>query len=77
LLHACAALVALLKETKLRNLPILVLANKAEQQDAATTEQVAAALRMDPSITTHVQLCSAHTGQGIQTGLSWLCTKLN
>lgn len=76
LLFAGAVLMALLKETKLRKLPVLVLANKADLQNVATAEQVAASLRLDHSMTSHVQLCSAHTGQGVQTGLSWLCTKL-
>lgn len=77
LLFAGAALVALLKQMeKLRELPILVLANKADMPNAETAEHVGAALRIDGAITSHVQLCSAHTGQGVQAGLSWLCTKL-
>jgi signal recognition particle receptor subunit beta len=76
LLFVSAVLSALLEETRLRELPVLVLANKAELQNAETAEQIAAALSIDHSITSHVQLCSAQTGQGVQPGLSWLCTKI-
>jgi len=65
-----------LSEPKLRGLPVLVLANKADQSGAATAEAIAAALDLGAVASFHVQSCSALAGQGVQAGFAWLCTKL-
>jgi len=71
------ALQTLLEDSKLRGLPVLILANKADIADVSTVEQTESALGVHGIDGVHVQLCSARTGQGVQGGLTWLCTKFH
>merc|ERR1719291_1249619 len=67
---------ALLAEDKLANIPVLVFANKQDLVNAATPEDITAALYQHwgsiGSRTWNIQACSAKDGTGLQEGMEWV-----
>jgi small GTP-binding protein len=64
----------LLSEDQLRDIPVLVLANKADLRGALPVAEIVKTLGLDKQ-TKHqwyVQSCCATTGDGLYDGLEWL-----
>uniref|UniRef100_A0A914I8U3 ADP-ribosylation factor-like protein 3 n=1 Tax=Globodera rostochiensis TaxID=31243 RepID=A0A914I8U3_GLORO len=64
----------LLEEEKLKNVPVLIYANKQDLLTAAKASEIAAGLQLvkirDRSW--QIQACSALTGEGIKDGMEWI-----
>ena len=64
---------SLMEEPELVNCPLLVLANKQDDQDAMSENEIISKLRLDDfKREWKVQSCSAYTGQGLKQGLDQL-----
>ena len=62
-----------MEEPELVNCPLLVLANKQDDQDAMSENEIISKLRLDDfKREWKVQSCSAYTGQGLKQGLDQL-----
>ncbi|EFO17063.2 hypothetical protein LOAG_11439, partial [Loa loa] len=68
----------LLDEEKLKNVPLLVYANKQDLVTAARANEIAEGLQLlsirDRSW--QIQACSAVTGEGIKDGMDWISKNL-
>ncbi len=67
----------LLKEEKLKNVPVLVYANKADLDNCLSTDTVKKKLKMD-DITgreSAIYAISALNGTGVKEGIKWLFEK--
>ena len=65
---------SLLSEDNLKNVPLLVFANKQDLQFALDAEEILNTLSLMAvkDRTWHVQACSAVTKEGLQEGMEWL-----
>lgn len=72
--EAKSELLALLAEEDLKNVPLLVFANKQDLTFAASAEEVMTALSLQDIADRKWQIhaCSAYTGEGIKEGMMWL-----
>ncbi|XP_074602520.1 ADP-ribosylation factor-like protein 3 [Brevipalpus obovatus] len=71
-------LVELLKEEKLREVPLLVFANKQDLYNSAPASEIAEGLSL-PAIRDRpwqIQACSATSGEGLKEGLDWTCKSI-
>merc|ERR1712187_616001 len=61
-------------ETELRDLPLLVYANKQDLDGALSRQEITEKLQMNDMMHTtwHVQLACARYGEGLYEGLDWL-----
>eukprot|EP01004_Peranema_trichophorum_P009407 NODE_8150_length_705_cov_42.924399_g7531_i0.p1 GENE.NODE_8150_length_705_cov_42.924399_g7531_i0~~NODE_8150_length_705_cov_42.924399_g7531_i0.p1 ORF type:complete len:179 (-),score=37.40 NODE_8150_length_705_cov_42.924399_g7531_i0:140-676(-) len=68
-----AELNQLLEEEKLKEVPILVLANKQDLANAMPAAEIAERLNLHSIRDRHwqIQACSAKTGDGLQEGMEW------
>ena len=66
----------MLREDKLRGMPLLVFANKQDLPGALSAAEVTERLGLEElrDRQWHVQPCCATTGDGLQEGLNWLAT---
>ena len=67
-----------MSEVLLRDVVVLVLANKQDLPHAETSDRVADAMGLR-ALSKHkwfIQPCSASTGEGLNEGLEWLHTTL-
>lgn len=75
---ALQELFELLDEEKLKNVPLLVYANKQDLATAAKANEIAEGLHLlsirDRSW--QIQACSAVTGEGIKDGMDWISKNL-
>ncbi|KAF7278739.1 ADP-ribosylation factor-like protein 3 [Rhynchophorus ferrugineus] len=65
----------LLNDDKLRNVPLLVYANKQDLPDSLLASDLAQALGL-PSIKDRawqIQACTASEGRGVREGMEWVC----
>ena len=68
----------MLKEDDLKNVPLLVFANKQDLTFALSAQEIAEKLKLD-SIKDRlwsIQACCALTKEGIQEGMEWLVGNL-
>jgi signal recognition particle receptor subunit beta len=74
--EAAEELQNILKEDDMANCAVLVLANKQDVTDSATTQEVAKAMGLDQERkrSWYVQGCSAKLGDGLYEGMEWLTT---
>jgi len=73
-------LIRLLNEDELRNVDLLVYANKQDQGSAMKVQDVATALdlaHIARGHNWHIQGCSAMTGDGLYEGLQWVVDNVN
>ena len=72
------ALDKVLGSRELFGAPLLVFANKQDAEGAVDAQEVAESLGVGKADTrgTKVQPVSAHTGEGVQEGLSWLVAQI-
>lgn len=72
------ALDKVLGSRELFGAPLLVLANKQDAAGAAELQEVQASLGLSKADTrpNKVQPCSAHTGEGVHEGLTWLVAQI-
>jgi len=68
----------LLNEDKLDRVPILVFANKQDLIGSASTSEltVGLALQTIKDRDWQIQACCAHTGEGVQDGINWMCKSI-
>lgn len=68
----------LMKDDRLRNAALLVLANKQDMPNAANPAEITDKFRLMDlrSHEWYVQACSAINGEGLVDGLSWLAPKV-
>ncbi|SCU71741.1 ADP-ribosylation factor-like protein [Trypanosoma equiperdum] len=68
----------ILEEEKLVGVPLLLFANKQDIPEAASQEEVMSSLNLRDTINRpwHIELCSAETGEGLSSGLSWVVDTL-
>jgi len=69
----------MLEDDRLRESPLLVLANKQDLPDAASPAEITERLelyKMRTGRDWYVQRTSAVTGEGLVDGLSWLAEKI-
>ena len=74
-LNECAdELISLLSEEALKNVPMLVFANKQDLQFALEADQVMDTLKLSEIAdrTWNIQACSAFTKEGLSDGMEWL-----
>ena len=74
-LKECAdELISLLSEESLKNVPMLVFANKQDLQFALEADQVMETLKLSEisDRTWNIQACSAFTKEGLSVGMEWL-----
>ena len=74
-LKECAdELISLLSEEALKNVPMLVFANKQDLQFALEADQVMDTLKLSEIAdrTWNIQACSAFTKEGLSDGMEWL-----
>ena len=74
-LKECAdELISLLQEEALKNVPMLVFANKQDLQFALDADQVMETLKLQEisDRTWNIQACSAFTKEGLSDGMEWL-----
>lgn len=74
-LKECAdELISLLSEESLKNVPMLVFANKQDLQFALEADQVMETLKLSEisDRTWNIQACSAFTKEGLSDGMEWL-----
>merc|ERR1712014_112018 len=71
---ACRELHKLMGEAELRDLPLLVYANKQDLDGALSRQEITEKLQMNDMMHTtwHVQLACARDGEGLYEGLDWL-----
>ena len=71
-------LVHVLQEERLQGIPVLIFANKQDVPGALSVREIAASLKLDElgSRDWEIHGCSAHTGVGIQHGVSWLVNRI-
>uniref|UniRef100_A0A1I7SR08 ADP-ribosylation factor-like protein 3 n=1 Tax=Bursaphelenchus xylophilus TaxID=6326 RepID=A0A1I7SR08_BURXY len=65
----------LLEEEKLKNVPVLIFANKQDLLNAATGSEIAEGmqlLNMSRDRIWQIQSCSALTGEGVKEGMEWI-----
>jgi len=67
-----------LGQDELRNLPVLIMANKQDAAEALNVQEISEALDVSSLIQKQrrVQKTSAVTGEGIYEGLDWLLEAL-
>lgn len=73
MLYSGIELHALLEESKLLNVPVLVFANKQDMASALPADEIAVGLNLN-SIRNRkwqIQPCSAKSGNGVAEGLEW------
>ncbi|CAI5442328.1 unnamed protein product [Caenorhabditis angaria] len=63
----------LLDEEKLKNVPVLILANKQDLATAAKASEISVRLKLTElrDRSWHVQACSALTNEGVSDGINW------
>ncbi|KAF0977145.1 hypothetical protein FDP41_003798 [Naegleria fowleri] len=73
----------LLEDPDLRNLPVLIFANKRDKEGAISATELIAQFELEDSIQLvngkhdwYVESVSTITGEGIESGLKWLVSKL-
>lgn len=68
----------LLEEEKMVGVPLLVLANKQDLQNALPADEVAAGLNLVAirDRAWQIQGCSAKTGDGLPEGMDWLLQRV-
>ena len=69
----------LMEEEQLKNVPVLVFANKQDMETALSAEEVLEALELT-NLTDrnwNIQACSALTQAGLNDGMGWLITTIN
>ncbi|KAL0276695.1 UNVERIFIED_CONTAM: hypothetical protein PYX00_004209 [Menopon gallinae] len=68
-------LTELLSEDKLKNVPLLVYANKQDLYHAASASEIAEGLGLHriKDRAWQIQACSASVGEGIRDGMDWVC----
>ncbi len=74
-LKECAdELISLLQEEALKNVPMLVFANKQDLQFALDADEVMKTLKLEEIAdrTWNIQACSAFTKEGLSDGMEWL-----
>lgn len=74
-LKECAEeLLSLMQEEGLKNVPLLVFANKQDLQFALEADQVMETLKLQAieDRTWNIQACSAFTKEGLSEGMTWL-----
>ncbi len=74
-LKECAdELISLLSEEALKNVPMLVFANKQDLQFALDADEVMKTLKLEEIAdrTWNIQACSAFTKEGLSDGMEWL-----
>ncbi|CCW59611.1 unnamed protein product [Phytomonas sp. EM1] len=71
--ETAAELDTLLKEEKLREVPVLIFSNKCDLATASSPEHVSTVLNLHllRDRTWSIQKCSAKTGEGLHEGLKW------
>jgi len=69
----------LLNEEELKNIVLLILANKQDLPNAMTSKELSENLHMSTfrNIQWHIQQCCAVNGNGLSEGLDWLSSALN
>jgi len=70
---------AMMNHDLLRDAALLILANKQDLPDPATTTELSKALQLDKlrGHTWYIQPCCATSGDGLYEGLDWLSRTLN
>ncbi|ORC85587.1 ADP-ribosylation factor 3 [Trypanosoma theileri] len=68
----------ILEEEKLKNIPLLVFANKQDLLGAVSADEVATILRLNDvkDRSWHIQPCSAKTGENLDVGVAWIVEQL-
>ena len=76
---ACEELHRLCLEDELKDVPILIMANKQDLPFALSIKEVTERLRLKQikNRKWHIQSCCARTGDGLYEGLDWLSEVLN
>ncbi|XP_048772618.1 ADP-ribosylation factor-like protein 3 [Ostrea edulis] len=64
----------LLEEQKLQGVPVLIYANKQDLLQAAHASEIAQGLSLETirDRKWHIQACSAHNGEGVADGITWM-----
>lgn len=60
---------------KIKNVPVLIFANKQDAKGALTIPDIEVFFNEDKFInrTWHIQPCSGRNGDGVKEGMEWLC----
>uniref|UniRef100_A0A0N4ZXF1 ADP-ribosylation factor-like protein 6 n=1 Tax=Parastrongyloides trichosuri TaxID=131310 RepID=A0A0N4ZXF1_PARTI len=66
------------KDIMHKKIPILIFSNKVDEKDALTASEVSQSLGLDLIRTRdwHIESCCALTGEGLESGISWLSTNI-
>ena len=69
----------LLIEEKLKNIPVLIYANKADLETCLSADEIIDKLKLNDIIGRDwsIQSCSALTGEGVVDGFKWVMEKLS
>lgn len=69
---------SILKEEALKNVPLLVFANKQDLVGAASADEAATDLQLTSfrDRAWQIQACSAKTGDGLQEGMEWVMAQV-
>lgn len=73
--EAAAELEDILCDEKLKNVPVLIFANKQDVPDALSILEIEEHLKKDKleEHKWHLQPCSGRAGDGLKEGMEWLC----
>lgn len=73
--EAVNELLDIMDHEKLKNVPVLIFANKQDAKNALEIAKIEDLLDEDKFInrTWHVQPCSGRNGVGVKEGMEWLC----
>lgn len=72
--EAANELLDIVEHEKLKNVPVLIFANKQDAKEALKVKEIMSLFegKMD-NRTWHIQGCSGFNGTGVKEGMEWLC----
>lgn len=73
--EAVNKLMDIIDDDKLKSVPILIFANKQDTKESLKEEEILKYFEGDrlTNRSSHIQLSSGKTGEGVKEGMEWLC----